>query len=91
MRYKLRKNFSPGTYIISVGGDERYRLSLDGGATWAIDYTGGSTYFVSTISKILNGDYDMVIEYAETTGSNRISFTLSRFVILQIRNCPTKS
>gem|GEM_PF-942176 len=81
MRYKLRKNFSPGTYIISVGGDERYRLSLDGGATWAIDYTGGSTYFVSTISKVLNGDYDMVIEYAETTGSNRISFTLSNILL----------
>src|SRR4051812_12637373 len=34
VRYKLVKNFTAGSYTITVGADDGYRLSLDGGVTW---------------------------------------------------------
>ena len=30
MRYKLTQSFADGDYILKVGGDDGYRLSLDG-------------------------------------------------------------
>lgn len=36
-RFKLQKHFEPGTYLFTVGGDDGYRLSVDGGTSWLID------------------------------------------------------
>ncbi|MES1181866.1 MAG: hypothetical protein ABUL44_03635, partial [Flavobacterium sp.] len=65
MRYKLSKNFSSGYYLFTVGADDGYRLSLDGGVTWVIDQWGDHGYMTSTYGAALNGNYNMVLEFYE--------------------------
>lgn len=85
VRYRLRKNFTPGTYQFTVGGDDGYRLSLDGGATWVIDRWVLQSYSTTTSNAIaMNGDYDMVLEYYENSGDNRVSFAMQQLVILPV-------
>lgn len=74
VRYKLRKTFTAGNYQITVGGDDGYRLSLDGGATWVINRWVDQAYAFTTYAATLNGSYDMVLEYYENGGGNRVSF-----------------
>jgi PA14 domain len=77
VRYKLTKNFASGFYIFTAGGDDGYRLSLDGGATWVINNWGDHGYTTTTYSTTLNGTYNMVLEYYENGGGNRISFDVA--------------
>ncbi len=77
MRYRLTKSFSDGFYIFTVGGDDGYRLSLDGGATWVINNWGDHSYTTTTYAAALNGPYSMVLEYYENTGGNRINFNVA--------------
>ncbi len=77
VRYRLQKNFTAGTYIITVGGDDGYRLSLDGGATWVINRWFDQAYNVSSTTQILNGTYNMVLEFYENGGGNRISIDIT--------------
>ena len=77
MRYKLTKTFASGNYDIVVGGDDGYRLSLDGGATWVIDNFNVHSYTTSTYSASLNGTYNMVLEFYENNGDNRVSFNVT--------------
>lgn len=77
MRYRLRKTFTSGTYQFTVGGDDGYRFSLDGGSTWVINNWADQPYTTSTYSVALNGTYDMVLEYYENSGDNRVSFTVT--------------
>lgn len=72
-RYRLQKTFSAGAYDITVGGDDGYRLSLDGGNTWVINHWSDQSYNITTYTANLNGTYNMVLEYYEITGENRIS------------------
>ncbi len=75
VRYKLTQTFANGNYQFTVGGDDGYRLSLDGGSTWAINNWGDHSYATSTYTVALNGSVNMVLEYYENgTGQNRISF-----------------
>lgn len=77
VRYRLNKYFPAGTYLFVIGGDDGYRLSLDGGTTWIIDYWHDQSYTVNSYTTNLNGTYDMVLEYYENGGDNRISFSVS--------------
>ncbi len=77
VRYKLTQNFASGNYLFTVGGDDGYRLSLDGGATWAINQWNDQSYTTSTLTIALNGATNMVLEYYESFGSNRISFNVA--------------
>jgi len=77
VRYRLNKFFPAGTYLFVVGGDDGYRLSLDGGTTWIINYWADQSYTVNSYSVNLNGTYNMVLEYYENSGANRISFSVS--------------
>ena len=74
VRYKLRKTFAAGNYQITVGGDDGYRLSLDGGATWVINRWVDQSYAFTTYAASLSGSYDIVLEYYENGGGNRVSF-----------------
>lgn len=76
VRYKLTQTFADSNYIITVGGDDGYRLSLDGGTTWAINRWNDQGYGTTTYSVHLNGSYNMVLEYYEHFGANRISFNI---------------
>jgi len=77
LRYKLTQTFANANYLFTVGGDDGYRLSLDGGATWAINNWGDHSYASSTYTIALNGTYNMVLEYYESGGQNRISFNVA--------------
>ena len=75
VRYKKKINFAEGNYNITVGGDDGYRISFDGGSTWEIaDWTAHS---YSTTSKLiaLSGTKDVVLEYYEDGGEARVSFS----------------
>jgi hypothetical protein len=76
-RYKLIKNITPGTYEITVGGDDGYRLSIDGGATWLIDQWFDHAYKTTTATVVLSGSYNLVLEFYENGGGNRVSFDIT--------------
>ena len=78
VRYKLTQSFAPGNYIFTVGGDDGFRFSLDGGTTWAINQWNDQGYATATYTLALSGTYNMVLEYYEHFGSNRISFTVAQ-------------
>lgn len=78
VRYRLTKTFANGNYLFTVGGDDGYRLSLDGGATWVINKWNDQSYATNTYSVTLSGSYNMVLEYYEHFGSNRISFNVAQ-------------
>lgn len=77
VRYKLRRNFSNGSYNFTVGGDDGYRLSLDGGSTWVINKWADQAYNITTYTAVLSGNINIVLEYYENTGDNRVTFNLS--------------
>ncbi len=85
VRYRLRKNLVNATYQFTVGGDDGYRFSIDGGDTWLIDRWILQSYASTTSSAIImNGDYDLVVEYYENTGDNRVTFSMQQLVILPV-------
>jgi hypothetical protein len=85
VRYRLQKSFTNGTYTFVVGGDDGYRLSLDGGSTWIINKWNAQSYVTTTLTTVVNGTKSMVLEYFENTGQNRISFNLSGGTILPVQ------
>ncbi|RZK44993.1 MAG: hypothetical protein EOO94_04760, partial [Pedobacter sp.] len=76
-RFRLTRFMSAGTYVFTIGGDDGYRFSLDGGATWVINMWNTQSYNISSYTVALNGTHDMVVEYFEASGQNRITFTMS--------------
>ena len=51
IRYKMNKNFTAGTYKITVGGDDGYRLSINGGQTWIVNNWSEHSYTSNTVSE----------------------------------------
>lgn len=84
-RYRLNKTFPPGTYRFIVGGDDGYRLSLDGGSTWAINNWGDHGYATTELSLSMSGNYNLVLEYYENGGDNRISMFTETLSVLPVR------
>lgn len=80
-RYRLNKTFANGTFTFIVGGDDGYRFSLDGGSTWAINNWNDHSYTSTTYVTALNGNYNMVLEYYENGGFNRVSINISGSVL----------
>ncbi|PHK27943.1 hypothetical protein VF13_41090, partial [Nostoc linckia z16] len=79
IRYRMRKVFTPGYYTITVGADDGYRLSTDGGANFISALTDWTphAYLSKTATVFLNGSTDLVLEYFERTGNARISFNIA--------------
>jgi hypothetical protein len=77
MRYRLNTVLTSGVYQIIVGADDGYRLSLDGGSTYIINKWNDQGYSSTTYTATLSGTYNMVLDYYENGGSNRVSFTIS--------------
>jgi len=76
IRFKMQKNFTAGYYTFTVGGDDGYRLSLDGGATFVINNFVDHGYVTSTSSQFyLSGNTNLVLEYYEQGGESRVSFS----------------
>lgn len=78
VRYKLAKNFTAGNYRITVGADDGYRLSLDGGTTWMINEWHDQGYASRSATVYLDGSYNMVLEFYEHFGGNRVTFALAQ-------------
>jgi hypothetical protein len=81
VRYRLQKTFSNSNVTFLVGGDDGYRFSLDGGATWAVNQWTDHVYTTTSYTAALNGTYNMVLEYYENGGLNRVSFDLNSIVL----------
>ena len=75
IRFKMQKNFTPGYYTFTVGGDDGYRLSIDGGATYTINNFVDHSYTTTTSSQVyLSGNVNLILEYYEQYGSSQVSF-----------------
>ncbi len=75
IRFKKIINFPAGFHVFTVGGDDGYRLSLDGGATFIINNWGDHAYQQSVVTVSLSGNTNVVLEYYENTGQSRVSFS----------------
>ncbi|MEP7373225.1 MAG: hypothetical protein ABI675_07505 [Chitinophagaceae bacterium] len=84
VRYKLNKNFANGNYNFVVGGDDGYRLSFDGGNTWAINRWWDQSYSTASYNSDMYGNYNIVLEFYENGGDNRISLDMQANIILKI-------
>jgi hypothetical protein len=73
-RYRLTQTLTPQYYVFTVGGDDGYRFSLDGGNTWAINNFTDHAYTSTTYTQALSGTVNMVIEYYQGGGYDRVSF-----------------
>ena len=75
-RLLLTHYFPAGWYLFTIGGDDGFRLSLDGGATWVIDRWVDQAYTVATqvVHLPTAGNRNMVLEFYENHGANRLSF-----------------
>jgi hypothetical protein len=76
VRFLLTHYFPAGSYLFTLGGDDGFRLSLDGGATWVIDRWVDQAYTIATQTVWIPaaGNRNMVLEFYENHGANRISF-----------------
>jgi hypothetical protein len=74
IRNKINKTFSPGYYNIVVEGKDGYRLSLDGGLTFAISNLKNQEYAVTSQIFYLSGKTNLVLEYYEQGGQSQVSF-----------------
>ncbi|MFP9116338.1 T9SS sorting signal type C domain-containing protein [Flavobacterium sp. RNTU_13] len=79
VRFKMNKNYVAGYYTITVGADDGYRLSLDGGATFVSSLSDWAlhSYGSKTATILLSGNTDLLLEYFENAGSSRVSFNIT--------------
>lgn len=75
VRYKMNRNLPAGCYTFTVGGDDGYRLSLDGGLTYVVNNWGDHSYQETTYAVYLNGNTNFVLEYFESRGQSRVRFS----------------
>lgn len=75
IRFKMNKVLTAGYYTFMVGGDDGYRLSIDGGATWIVSNWQDHGYVTSTTAQLyLSGSTNFVIEFYERAGDTRVTF-----------------
>ncbi|MBB1193238.1 hypothetical protein DNC80_06085 [Flavobacterium sp. SOK18b] len=82
VRFKMNRNLQAGCYTFTVGADDGYRLSLDGGTTWVIQDWTTHAYGEKTYDAYLSGNTNFVLEYFEAAGQARVRFA-SSFVSLE--------
>jgi len=76
IKFKMHIDVAPGYYTFRVGGDDGYRLSLDGGATFPENMQAWFEHGVieSEGTYYINGSADLVIDYYEGPGESHIIF-----------------
>ena len=76
VRFKMQKNFTPGYYTFTVGGDDGYRLSLDGGTTYTINNWNDHGYTTSNSNTLfLSGNMNLILDFYEQGGDARVTFS----------------
>jgi PA14 domain len=78
VRYLLNQTFASGTYVITVGGDDGYRFSTNGGSTWLINKWADQSYNTTTDTVTLNGNYNFELDYYQNGGANQVTFTITQ-------------
>jgi PA14 domain len=78
VRYLLNQTFASGTYVITVGGDDGYRFSTNGGSTWLINKWVDQSYNTTTDTVTLNGNYNFELDYYQDGGANQVTFTITQ-------------
>ncbi|CAM4079958.1 PA14 domain-containing protein [Flavobacterium antarcticum] len=80
IRYRRNVKLDSGNYIFTVGGDDGYRLSIDGGLTWIINNWTDQSYTTTNSSTICidGNDKKFILEYIENTGNSRVSFKYTK-------------
>ena len=79
--YRLQQTFTPGNYSIIAGGDDGFRLSLDGGNTWVINEWWDHTYAMASYTGSFSGTYDIVLDYYQDAGYSEVSFNMSSTIL----------
>jgi len=83
IRMRRKINFEAGYYIFGGGGDDGFRLSLDGGVTWLIDLWGDHEF----TGKLNNngcgvlmeaGPKNVVVDYYERAEQSRFQLIIKR-------------
>ena len=75
IRYRMEKSFARGKYNITAGGDDGYRLSVDGGTTQIINDWSDHGYRTNTASNVLlDANTLLVLDFYENGGGAQISF-----------------
>ena len=76
-RYKLTQTLPAGNYTFTAGGDDGFRLSLDGGNTWVIDKWEDQSYTTATYSTTITAatTYNTVLEYYQDGGADIVSYS----------------
>jgi hypothetical protein len=77
IRYRLQESFV-GNFTITVGGDDGYRLSLDGGNTWIINEWQDQSYNTTTVTVNLTGSTNFILDYYQDGGANEVSFNITQ-------------
>jgi hypothetical protein len=73
-RYRLTQTFAPGNYAFTVGGDDGVRLSFDGGNTFVVNAWHDQSYTVYNYNVALSGTYNMVLDYYQNGGYDRVTY-----------------
>ncbi len=81
VRYLLNQTFAAGTYIITVGGDDGYRFSTNGGSTWLINKWVDQSYNSVTDTVTLNGNYNFELDYYQDGGANQVTFNITQICL----------
>lgn len=74
IRFRMTKIFTNSVYRLIIGGDDGERLSIDGGSTNVINQWGDHGYTTYSTVAVMNGSYDLVMDYYENNQGNRVSF-----------------
>ena len=78
VRYKLKKTYAAGSYQITVGGDDGYRLFINGTLQTTLSNWTDHAYTTSTDVLAFNGgNVEFEFEYYEKFGGSRVSFDIT--------------
>ena len=79
IRYKMTENLTKGRYMITLGGDDGVRLTIDGGSylgsDWSIHGYRSNTFYYDAFE---DGNKKFVFEFYENGGGAHASFSYAR-------------
>lgn len=79
VRYKMKMTLTAGKYNFTVGGDDGYRLKIDGQLVTTINNWGEHSYTTNSVVKIMEAkEYTFEIEYYNGPNLAQVSFTYGK-------------
>lgn len=83
VRYMLQTTLAVGTYVITVGGDDGYRFSMNGDASYIINNWNDHSYTTTTDTVTVTSptSYNMILEYYQDGGANEVSFNITQICV----------